>query len=357
MRFLGILASIFVVVMLVLMLFVAVIGPATNPFAFAGGNTAVVQAAITMADHLSGVRANQYGSDFPQEVIAYWNSICHGCWEMQSGSLQCVMFVLGAYALAGEPLHTWGNAIDFWSLYQHQPGWSEISAGQAMPQPGDIVVWQGGKFGHVAVAINVVPPVGGHDGSVTVAEANAPGNRFPGSASPGNWYRMTLHPDLSVSTWPGYLVLGYLRRGPAGGTQVLPPGLSWDTPYVQLAWENAVQAGISPDTFIRQINQESGFHPNARSAAGAEGIAQFMPATAARLGIDPWNPVDALRAAAHLMASLIQQYQGDSAKALAAYNAGSGAVEACVRLQQASWLSCMPRETQQYVRSILQSSN
>jgi surface antigen len=288
-------------------------------------------------------------------VVAYWNALCHGCPEMHSGSLQCVMFVLGAYALAGQPLHVWGNAIDFWSLYQHQPGWQEVPVGRGIPQPGDILIWQGGQFGHAAVVINVVAPENGQDGSVTVAQANAPSNRFPGSGQPGNWYSMPLHPDLELGTWLGYRVLGALQpaQDATGVPDTLPAGLSWQTPYVQMAWDDALQAGIAPAIFVRQINQESGFHPDARSSAGAEGIAQFLPGTAANLGINPWNPASALAGAARYMAREVQAYQGDYARALAAYNAGAGAVDACVRLRQAGWLTCMPAETQQYVNAIL----
>lgn len=146
-----------------------------------------------------------------------------------------------------------------------------------------------------------------------------------------------------------------VTSGGSGGATTLPRGLSLTMPYVRLAWDDALQMGIPPATFVRQINQESGFRPDALSPAGAEGIAQFMPATAAALGIDPWNPISALAGASRLMANLAHSYQEDYAKALAAYNAGSGAVDACVRLVHAAWLSCMPTETQHYVRVILQS--
>jgi soluble lytic murein transglycosylase-like protein len=133
----------------------------------------------------------------------------------------------------------------------------------------------------------------------------------------------------------------------------LPTGLSLSMPYVRLAWDDAVQAGIAPATFVRQINQESGFRPQALSPAGAQGIAQFLPSTASALGVDPWNPVSALSGAARYMARLIQSYHGDAAKALAAYNAGSAAVNRCVQRGQRAWLSCLPIETRDYVRIIL----
>src|SRR5438034_8400305 len=124
--------------------------------------------------------------------------------------------------------------------------------------------------------------------------------------------------------------------------------------YVAIARQDAINAGISPDYFTRQINLESGFNPNASSPSGAVGIAQFLPSTAAGLGINPWNPNEALNAAAKLMASYAKNYGGDYAKALAAYNGGSGtlqyALNAC---GAANWMNCLPGETRNYIRLIM----
>jgi len=123
---------------------------------------------------------------------------------------------------------------------------------------------------------------------------------------------------------------------------------------VALARTDALAAGIPPDLFVKQINQESGFSTNETSSTGAEGIAQFEPGTAAGLGIDPWNPVQALQGAAQLMARYTHKY-GDYAKALAAYNGGSGNVEAAIANCGAAWLSCEPAQTQAYVQKIMSS--
>ena len=124
--------------------------------------------------------------------------------------------------------------------------------------------------------------------------------------------------------------------------------------YVAIARQDAMNAGISPDYFTRQINLESGFNPNASSPSGAVGIAQFLPGTAAGLGINPWNPNEALNAAAQLMASYAKNYGGDYAKALAAYNGGTGtlqyALNAC---GAANWMNCLPGETRNYIRLIM----
>jgi len=123
--------------------------------------------------------------------------------------------------------------------------------------------------------------------------------------------------------------------------------------YVSLAQADAQTTGIPPDLFVRQINMESGFDPYASSPAGAEGIAQFEPATAAGLGIDPWDPVQALQGAADLMARYRQNYGGDYGKALAAYNGGSGRLNDAIQNCGPAWLACEPAETRHYVLTIL----
>jgi Transglycosylase SLT domain/D-alanyl-D-alanine carboxypeptidase len=95
-----------------------------------------------------------------------------------------------------------------------------------------------------------------------------------------------------------------------------------------------------------QLEAESGFDPDAVSSAGAQGIAQFMPATAAAYGLrDPFDPEAAIDAQAHLMSDLLRGF-GSVELALAAYNAGAGAVAAC---------DCVPPypETRAYVARIL----
>ncbi|GCE10183.1 lytic transglycosylase domain-containing protein [Tengunoibacter tsumagoiensis] len=139
---------------------------------------------------------------------------------------------------------------------------------------------------------------------------------------------------------------------PAPVAPVAPASLP-KSQYIAIAQQAAVAAGIPPDAFVRQINQESGFNPYAVSPAGAVGIAQFLPSTAAGLGINPYDPVSALYGAARYMASLAAQFGGDYAKGLAAYNAGPGNVQRAINLGGANWLAFMPLETQNYVRIIM----
>jgi soluble lytic murein transglycosylase-like protein len=122
--------------------------------------------------------------------------------------------------------------------------------------------------------------------------------------------------------------------------------------YQTTATTYATQAGINPTIFVKQIQQESGFNPNAQSPAGALGIAQFMPGTAQSMNVNPWDPIAALKAAAYLDSANLQKYGGDYSKMLAAYNAGGGAVDRSVSLYGTNWLSHMPSETQNYVRAI-----
>ena len=134
------------------------------------------------------------------------------------------------------------------------------------------------------------------------------------------------------------------------------PGLPYmhiaNSQYVPIAEQDAANAGIPPVYFVRQIQQESGFNPSAVSVTNAEGIAQFEPSTASGLGINPWDPIQALQGAAKLMSRYYQRY-GNYAKALGAYNAGSGAVSNATSACGGNWLSCMPGQTQNYVYRIM----
>ena len=148
----------------------------------------------------------------------------------------------------------------------------------------------------------------------------------------------------------GGLVAALVAHNPMASTPVQAVS---NQQYVTLARQDAVNAGINPAMFVKQIQQESGFNPNALSPAGAIGIAQFMPDTAASIGLDPYDPVASLKAAAHLDATNLAHY-GDESKALAAYNAGSGAVDSAIARCGTAWESCLPHETQQYISTIEQ---
>jgi hypothetical protein len=110
---------------------------------------------------------------------------------------------------------------------------------------------------------------------------------------------------------------------------------------------SAARWDVSAAMLAAQLMAESNFDPNAVSSAGAQGIAQFIPSTAAAYGLhDPFDPEAAIDAQAQLMSDLLEQFEGAVPLALAAYNAGPAPVAAC---------GCVPAipETTAYVARIM----
>jgi len=95
-----------------------------------------------------------------------------------------------------------------------------------------------------------------------------------------------------------------------------------------LAVEAARRHGLDPALVLAVVGVESAFRPDAVSAKGAQGLMQLMPATAASLGVaDPFDAAANLDGGAKHLQTLVERYHGDLKKALAAYNAGAGAVD------------------------------
>jgi hypothetical protein len=140
---------------------------------------------------------------------------------------------------------------------------------------------------------------------------------------------------------PGSTSVGFGDERQGGALPAFVPAAYRDT-IARAAQRWNVGAAL----LAAQLYVESGFDPLARSPAGAEGIAQFMPGTAAALGLtNPFDAPAAIDAQAHLMRDLLRRF-ASVPLALAAYNAGSGAVAGCM---------CIPPypETQGYVAKIL----
>ena len=135
------------------------------------------------------------------------------------------------------------------------------------------------------------------------------------------------------------------RAGGDGATRgSLPPFVP--ERYAPVLARAAQRWNVSAALLAAQIYAESNFNPFARSPAGAQGIAQFMPGTARAMGLtDPFDAVAAIDAQAHLMRDLLRRF-ASVPLALAAYNAGPGAVAGCM---------CIPPypETRGYVARIL----
>ena len=111
---------------------------------------------------------------------------------------------------------------------------------------------------------------------------------------------------------------------------------------------NAVAAryGLEPSLLKAVARVESGFNPSALSPAGAQGLMQLTPATAAAMGVqNPWDAAQNLEGAARYLRQLLDRFHGSVPLALAAYNAGPGAVERYGGIPPY-------RETQQYVQRV-----
>jgi len=109
-----------------------------------------------------------------------------------------------------------------------------------------------------------------------------------------------------------------------------------------------------PEGLLSAIGyNESRYNPNAVSPAGATGLMQLMPPTAKEYGVDARDPYASIDAAGKKMAGLVKYYNGDMAKAVAAYNYGEGNLNKAIRKAGDNWLSATPRETQLYVSNVL----
>jgi peptidoglycan DL-endopeptidase CwlO len=127
----------------------------------------------------------------------------------------------------------------------------------------------------------------------------------------------------------------------AGGVQSVP--------YAHLFNAAGARHGIDPRLLAAVAQVESGFNPNAVSRAGAQGLMQFMPGTATGLGIDPLDPAQAVDGAARYLRSQLETF-GSVELALAAYNAGPGAVSRHGGIPPFA-------ETQAYVPKVLAAMN
>jgi soluble lytic murein transglycosylase-like protein len=140
-------------------------------------------------------------------------------------------------------------------------------------------------------------------------------------------------PESSVAT----ASVGSLRATPftslissAGSVSVAPTSSSRamaaaPAAYRSLFAQAGARYGVSPDLLAAVAQTESGFNPGAVSGAGARGLMQLMPGTARGLGVDPTDPAEAVDGAARLLSTHLRSF-GSTSLALAAYNAGPGAV-------------------------------
>ena len=157
----------------------------------------------------------------------------------------------------------------------------------------------------------------------------------------------------------GNLVLSDKAKDPSAQTYHIAPGAAFRTTtpltgkaarYQPLIEEHASRNEVSPDLVTAVIQAESAFNPWALSPKGAMGLMQLMPATAAELGVeDAYDPEENIRAGVAYLKRLLDSYDGNVELALAAYNAGPGAVK--------KYGGSVPpyRETRSYVAKIQRS--
>jgi soluble lytic murein transglycosylase-like protein len=117
--------------------------------------------------------------------------------------------------------------------------------------------------------------------------------------------------------------------------------------YDSVIEQAAERYGIDPAVLHGLIQQESGFDPGAQSSAGASGLTQLMPGTASSMGVaNPLNPTESIEGGARYLSQLMSQFGGNTEDALAAYNAGPGAVQQYGGIPPYA-------ETQSYVSKVL----
>ena len=135
---------------------------------------------------------------------------------------------------------------------------------------------------------------------------------------------------------------GYQHTGVGGGAVNA-------VPYAHLFNIAGARHGVDPRLLAAVAQVESGFNPSAVSRAGAQGLMQFMPGTAAGMGIDPLDPAQAVDGAARYLRQQLDRF-GSVELALAAYNAGPGAVSRHGGIPPFA-------ETQAYVPKVLAAMN
>ncbi len=191
-----------------------------------------------------------------------------------------------------------------------------LVASLSAAQPGDLLFFAGSDGtasspGHVGIYVGNGQMIDAPHTGTTVQVQSVPADQV-----------VAIRRVLPEATGNGSAVLtGATSSSPTQMGNVAVPA-----PYAGTIEQAAASNGIPASLLAGLLYHESRFEPSVVSSAGAEGIAQFMPATAAGMGIDPSNPTQSIEGAAQLLGSYTRQF-GSYSDALAAYDAGSSAVE------------------------------
>lgn len=205
---------------------------------------------------------------------------------------------------------------------------SEVKS-MAEAQPGDLIAWDNSSRNvgadHIAIYIG--------DGKMIEAPRTGLDVRIIDVPEEPDYIRRIIQPAAGGAA-PASSVPGADARVPAS------------TPFADLINGAAARTGVPGELIAAVAQQESGFNPKAVSSAGAQGLMQLMPGTADGLGVaNPFDPAQAIDGGARLLRDLLDRF-GRTDHALAAYNAGPGAV------LRYDGIPPYP-ETQNYVRSVL----
>ena len=166
-----------------------------------------------------------------------------------------------------------------------------------------------------------------------VAQMNAPATPAP-AAAPG-------------ATAPASSFAGALAAAQTAPSAAPVSGTGDSAAFDAQINAAAASNGIDPALLKGLVSQESGFNPSARSGAGAVGLTQLMPGTASALGVsNPLDPAQSLQGGAKYLREQLDRFGGDETLALAAYNAGPGAVQKYGGVPPYA-------ETQNYVTSVM----
>ena len=166
-----------------------------------------------------------------------------------------------------------------------------------------------------------------------VAQMNAPATPAPAAAS--------------AATAPASSFAGALAAAQTSSSAAPVSGTGDNSAFDAQINAAAASNGIDPALLKGLVSQESGFNPNARSGAGAVGLTQLMPGTASALGVtNPLDPAQSLQGGAKYLRQQLDRFGGDEKLALAAYNAGPGAVQKYGGVPPYA-------ETQNYVTSVM----
>ena len=203
-------------------------------------------------------------------------------------------------------------------------------ASLAEARPGDVLAF-GEPVNHVAIYLG--------DGQMV----HAPRRGDVVKAEPIDRPITAIRRYTDAPAMPSTMATSGLQHPGRGGGPVS------SVPYAHLFNAAGARHGIDPRLLAAVAQVESRFDPHAVSPAGAQGLMQFMPGTAAGLGIDPWDPAQAIDGGARYLRTQLDTF-GTVELALAAYNAGPGAVQRHGGIPPFA-------ETQAYVPKVLAAMN